>query len=257
MVNGSNMSNCPRIIAHRGASRQYPENTIAAFAGAREQGADGIELDIRWTADKTAVIFHDPVVINGNRRQSIHTLKYDQFHSLTQAAGVAAPTLAETLRWGDGQVPFIFDIKDPRREKQLISEVEQFTLPPETVFSSFRLSVVTTLKTQRPGWRTAWIVGDVRWQGLRRKLLSSILARVKRWKIDALHFHHHWITRELVGRCRDEGIDVSAWTVDAPDEIVRVAATGVDGVITDVPAVARRALDGMINGSHHTPSSVT
>ncbi len=254
MTEGTRTDNRPHVIAHRGASLQYPENTIEAFEAARQQGADGIELDIRWTADQTAVIFHDPVVKNGDRRRLVRNLNRQEFRSMTRHTGAAAPTLAEALHWGKARMPFVFDIKETRHELQLIRTVEEFDLPSETVFSSFRLSVVTTLKARRPEWRTAWIIGDVRWGSLRRSLLNTILSRARRWKIDALHFHHRWMTPDLVQTCKKHGLHVAVWTVDATDEIARMATAGVDSIMTNAPDIAIKTLSRLTADRHNKSS---
>lgn len=232
----------PLVIAHRGSSVAEVENTLAAFEAAVAHGAEAIELDVRWTADEIAVVFHDPSITRDNRKIAVKKLAADELIQLKAKDDIRVPLLSEVLQWAGDRVPLVFDIKDTRRERQFIDLIEEHGFHPESLFSSFRLTVVGKIKALRPEWQTAWIIGNSGSTAARRLLAGPIITRAARWGIGALHFHHSWIAAELVARCHGEKMRVAAWTVDAPAEIRKFAGLGVDAVITNVPDVARRAL---------------
>lgn len=97
----------PRVIAHRGTRPPgVPENTIAAFEAARDAGAEMVELDVRHTADRELVIFHDPLC----GRAPLDTLTHAQ---LCEAAGVEVPTLPQALAWAtEKRMPLDVELKE-------------------------------------------------------------------------------------------------------------------------------------------------
>lgn len=232
----------PLIAAHRGASTAETENTIAAFDKAMAGGADSIELDIRWTADGTAVVYHDPAVVLHGRRTPVRKLTLAEFTTLKARQGITVPTLAETLRWAKDTAPLVFDIKDTGREDEFVEEVERCGFHPRSVFSSFRLTVIGRIKARRPQWCTAWIIGNTGGALMRTLLTGPIITRAVRWGADALHFHSSWISPDLVQRCGKEQLQVAVWTVDRPDDMRTFTAMGVNTIITNVPELARRTL---------------
>jgi len=236
MLSGTAKS--PLIVAHRGASTVEIENTIPAFEKAVMYGADAIELDIRWTADDRAVVFHDPSVTQDGRKIQVRKMPADELRRLKSAEQVALPTMREILEWAKGQPPLVFDIKDTRREEEFIQEVEACGFHADSIFSSFRLTVIGKIKASRPNWQTAWIIGNSGSATLRRLLLRPIITRAVRWGAGALHFHHSWIRPEVISRCHKEDLRVAAWTVDDPARMREISALGVDAIITNVPDIA-------------------
>jgi glycerophosphoryl diester phosphodiesterase len=100
------------VIAHRGASGEYPENTLLAFRRALEQGADGLELDVRVTADGVPVVIHDPTLERTtNRRGQVGQLSLSQVREAAAGEGERVPTLAEVLD-AFPATPLIVEIKD-------------------------------------------------------------------------------------------------------------------------------------------------
>jgi len=232
------------IVAHRGASAVERENTIPAFEKAVAHGADAIELDIRWTADDRAVVYHDPSVTRDGRKIPVRKLPADELRRLKAAEQVAIPTVRELLEWAVGRLPLVFDIKDTHREEEFMHEVEACGFHAESVFSSFRLTVIGKIRASRPDWQTAWIIGNSGSAALRRLLLRPIITRAVRWGAGALHFHHNWIGPEVIARCHKENLRVAAWTVDDPARMREIAGMGVDAIITNVPDIACATLKG-------------
>ena len=222
----------PLVIAHRGASAAHPENTLAAFAAAGPLGADAVELDARRTADGAVVISHDDTLPDG--RVLVETLRPDLPEWM--------PTLAEAL---DACAPLVVNIEikntpgdadfDPadRVADAVLDEVSGRD-QDRYLISSFHRPTIDRIRARRPGLATALLhihVGG-----------EAALADAVAHGHGALHPWSGWVTPELIAAAHAQGVVVNAWTVDDPDEMVRLASWGIDGIVTNVPDVARAAL---------------
>src|SRR5699024_9416992 len=152
-------------IAHRGASARYPENTMAAFKGAVEMGADMIEFDVRLSADGIPVIFHNarldsPINASGLIADSTLTelKKLDAgswFHP--DFISEQIPTLEETLAWASGTIRLNIELKTDSVDngKQLaescLSLVKKYRMSEHVLFSSFDLNMLEYIKEIEPG----------------------------------------------------------------------------------------------------------
>lgn len=235
----------PAVIAHRGANRQAPENTLAAFREAVRQGAVAIELDVRLSRDNVPVVIHDPTVdrtTNGRGRvcdQSLASLKeLDAGVRLAgQFAGEKIPTLEEVFEAIPAPIWINVELKkDGARENDLecrvVELIQRLRVSQRVLLSS--LSVVALLQAGRRGpeipcailtknqqplpWRRAWLALLVR-----HEVCQVQLAQV---------------SEALVERAHRGGRLVTAWVANAPEEIRRLAGWKVDGIVTDVPEVA-------------------
>src|SRR5918999_1229710 len=121
-------NNNPALIAHRGAPREYPENTLPSFARAVELGADGIELDTHATRDGVVVVHHDPVpratcpdrALSG---RAIADLTHDQLRRFSVAPDIGIPTLAEVLSLvGDAAMVYV-ELKGAHIERQVVDVI--------------------------------------------------------------------------------------------------------------------------------------
>jgi glycerophosphoryl diester phosphodiesterase len=228
------------VIGHKGAAGLAPENSLAAFRVAREVGADGVELDVRRTADGALAVHHDATLADGRRLLDLAVGELPD--------GIA--TLPAVLDVCDGLALVNVEIKnwplDGDYDESLgIVEavVEALAARPTAdreryVVSCFHLATVDRVRELAPDLVTAWLVGIVG---------SDDGAQVIAEAVDhghrALHPHHALVTRTLVERAHDEELAVNAWTCNEPDRIRWLAElAGVDGIVTDVPDVALAAL---------------
>jgi glycerophosphoryl diester phosphodiesterase len=227
----------PLLLAHRGACRQAPENTVAAFARARELGADGVELDVRRSADGVLVVHHDA------EAEPVGLLAARPFGAIREAAP-AIPTLAEALDACAGLLVNV-EIKalpwepdaDPEHVvvRGVVDLVRERAEP--VVVSSFDLGTIDAVRALAPELPTGFLV-----HGLELDTAAT-LARER---------GHPWLhpgraqmleTPDAVARVQGHGLQVDVWTVDDPDEVRALARAGVDAIITNVPDVARAALE--------------
>src|SRR5947209_7355929 len=155
------MSARPLVLGHRGASRVFAENSLAAFAGARALGADGVELDVRRTADAQLVIHHDPNVDS--------VAIFEQPFAALRNAYPDIPTLGEALEACAGMLvnveikclPWEPDADTPDRAvvRAVVELVRgQSNVPPaDVIVSSFDLGAVDASRTFAPEMATGWL----------------------------------------------------------------------------------------------------
>jgi glycerophosphoryl diester phosphodiesterase len=229
----------PLIIAHRGASRERPENTLPAFARAEELGADGIELDVHATRDGVVVVHHDPVprgpvadpALAG---KPIAALRLRELRTIPVAPGTAMPPLAQVLRTIHERIEVFVEVKAPGIERHVVETITAAHASERCAVHAFDHRAIRRVRDHAPRLRT----------GI---LLSSALVDPAA-ALRAAHANDYWVWREfvddaLLASVHEAGGRVIVWTVNAPDEMRALAALGVDGICTDVVAEARAALD--------------
>lgn len=236
----------PLVIAHRGASGDAPENTMAAFRLALEQGADVIELDVHMTADGFPVVFHDDTVdrtTNGKgllRSKTLAELQGLDAGSWfnRRFAGERAPTLEEVVNWAKGKVPLAIEIKNlPHRYRGIEASVtgvleRRHALGEHEVFS-FDHVCARRFKAREPGLLTGVCYhGDA----------VDHAALAQSANATVLHPMLYDIRPDALREAHAAGLLVFPWTADDPEDIRALAALGVDGITTNYPARAREQI---------------
>ena len=222
------------VFAHRGASADAPENTLAAFALARAQGADGVELDVRRSADGDLVIHHDAALRDGRVVAATATAELP----------TSVPSLAAALDECEGMVvnveiknsPFDPDHDAERRiADEVVALLHDRAGRDQVLVSSFDLATVDRVRAIDAAIPTAFLtfVDPV---GADAVVLAAERGHV------AIHPHEGTVDAGFVALAHGAGLAVNVWTVDDPDRIRALAAAGVDGIVTNVPARAREAL---------------
>ncbi len=234
----------PLVLAHRGASADAPENTLASFRLAAEQGADGIELDVWRCGSGEVVVHHD----QDTRRTAGAKLRIDQASlpelraldvgSWKGAAfrGERIPTLADALAAVPALVVNI-ELKAARfpdlgLPAAVAAVIRDARAEERCLVSSFALVLLKTFRAAAPGLRIAVLLGKDA-----SLPLFDAFCRVS-LRPAAVHPHRALVTDARVRAWRARGLDVNVWTVDEPEELRRVAAAGVTGVVTNRPARA-------------------
>lgn len=228
----------PLIIGHRGASADAPENTLAAFALALEQNADGIEFDVQLCADGVPVIMHDDTVdrtCDGAGRVADMTLA--ELQLLTIDGEHPIPTLDDIFELLGRRTLYNVELKalglsDGGLSEAVAQRIVAHAVADRVLISSFSPFVVRLARRHLPA---SVPVAHLRESRLFR--LSHTLVRA-----EADHPDHTLVDEELMGWARRRGVRVNTWTVDDPDEARRLARLGVAGIITNRPGVIRAAL---------------
>ncbi len=231
----------PQVIAHRGASRAARENTREAFAKARALRADAVELDVRRSADGALVVHHDDAVAE------VGVLAEVEFEQIrTEAPWI--PTLEEAFEacgrlWVNVEVknlPIDADWDASERVAERVAElVGSRSLHDRTLVSSFNPMALARVREVDDGIATALlVVGGV--DSLMAVETAAAAGHVAvHPEVGALAGD---AAREALDRADDLDLAVVPWTIDEPDEMIRLVGLGAAGVITNVPDVARRAL---------------
>ena len=242
-------------FAHRGASHDAPQNTLAAFRLAREMGADGVELDVQVSRDGEAVVIHDFTVdatTDGQGRVADKTLAelkeldagswFDE-----RFAGQRIPTLQEVIIEVGHQLLLNIELKtkgfgNPALVAEVVRLIEDHNLVHRVIVSSFNPFALRRVKKLNHRIPTGLLYHF----DLPAHLIRALLVFLA--DPDALHPEKHLISQEYVDWARERGYRVNVWTVDEPAEMERLIALGVDGIITNRPDVLRGILE--IGGDH-------
>jgi glycerophosphoryl diester phosphodiesterase len=226
----------PTIIAHRGTPREHPENTLPAFARALELGVDGVELDVHATRDGQVVVHHDaelPAAAGALARRAIESLSLAELSAHRVQGTAPVPLLADVLAAAAGRATVYVEIKAPAIEP-LVDQVLAASACAAQVHS-FDHRVARRSRDLRPSLR----VGI-----LSTSYLIDNVAAMRAAGADTLWQHWSVIDAALVAEVHAAGGAVIAWTVNSPAVARSLAALGVDGLCTDVPAEIRAALAG-------------
>jgi glycerophosphoryl diester phosphodiesterase len=239
----------PLVLAHRGASHYAPGNTLAAFKLALEMGADGFELDTMLSADNELVVIHDYSVdsttdgtglVRGKTLAELKALdaggRFDP-----RFTGERIPTLEEVFTLA-GKATFVnLEIKtaSPRGdglEARLVALIRRFGLGEQLLISSFNPFALWRMRRLAPDLALAQLYAEDLPAYLRDRWLTFL------YHPEALNPSFRMATEEHVRWAQSKGYRLYVWTVNDEPEMRRLAALGVDGIITNKPDVLRRLL---------------
>lgn len=214
------------VVAHRGASYDEVENTLAAFERAIELGADYVEFDVQASSDGGLVVFHDLRLdrltpANGSLRA----------RPLAELRELGIPTLGEVLELTAGRIGVMAEIKSPwlYRRHDIVYRTLQL-LRDDAVVVSFSRRAILETRRLRPELRTVQHVGYG---------TSIRAAAAFAW---AAGFDDSRVTPRGVAKARALGLQALVYTVNEPSRLRTLQAIGADGVFTDRPDLARETL---------------
>ena len=210
------------IIGHRGVAG-LPENTIASFERAIEMGVDAIELDVRQSADGQLVVVHDSVV--GER--SVQSTPYEQLRIAPE--GFEIPLLEEVLERIGKRVFLDIEFKHAGFEAQAVELIRKYAAPSQVMVSAFDTKTLEAVDNLFPELQIGYIYNRTQDEESRHNC-----------PVDVVIPQFRLASRQLIDEVHEEGLKVWAWTVN--DEIKRLLALGVDGLITDHPDRVAKAL---------------
>ena len=228
------------IIGHRGAAGLAPENTLESFETAIAAGADRIEFDVRRTQDLQAVVFHDLSVdrfMPEARGRSVPRHSLAEMMAIDVGAalgrpGCFVPSLDATLEALAGRVKLNVEVKGSGADGLITADlaataVRDKGLGPHTVLSSFHEPVLRHLASRAGDLARAFIFDE--------KASGDVIALAVATGCEAVHPKSTLLSEAFMARCRDASLRVRPWTVNADDEMRRLMALGVDGIVTDFP----------------------
>jgi glycerophosphoryl diester phosphodiesterase len=222
------------VIAHRGASKAFRENTVAAFRGALAMGSDMAELDVRRTADGHLAVHHDARLADGRAIVDLAARDLPSHIPDLQEAIEACGSMTVNVEVKNSSRDPDFDL-ERRVAIEVAEAVGGHDLYDRILVSSFDLGSIGRIREVDDRVSTAWltmVVPDP------EAVVASLVDAGHR----ALHPHDPLVDAALVDACHRAGIVVNVWTVDDPVRIGALAAMGVDGICTNEPDVALRVL---------------
>ncbi|WP_170333221.1 glycerophosphodiester phosphodiesterase family protein [Ruegeria arenilitoris] len=229
------------VIGHRGAAALRPENTMASVLKAIEDGADWVEIDVQESADDVVIVAHDSdfmklagvnLKVWDATMEDIAQIDIGSWFG-PEYADERTPTLREVLEAAKGKSKVIIELKyyghDVDLENRVATIVEELEMQDDIATMSLKYPAVQKMKKLRPDWRAgvlaATAVGDL--TGLEGDFIAVNAAMA---------------TPGLVRSVHDAGKDIYVWTVNDPLQMSAMASMGVDGLITDRPAMANEVL---------------
>lgn len=230
----------PAIIAHRGYSSVFPENTLAAFAGALDIGADYIELDVQLTKDGQVMVFHDDKLkrITG-AEGGVSDYTFEELSALdagswfsSSFAGEKIPTLEEVLTLiRDSECKVYLELKDIGEaegfEEAVLSVTEQCQMTDRCLFASFRYSYLEHLKELNGELLTLYNTS------------SGKTTLPVEFPADYYGLNMEFITSDTVNAIHQAEKKAYVWTVNTPVQMKNVQDMGVDGIVTNYPGLAK------------------
>ncbi len=236
-----------RVIGHKGADAIVPGNTVESFVAGAEAGSDTIEIDVLWTRDG------NPKLPEAERTP----LRIA--HDWADAAARPHPTLDEALAaFAEPPLDTVevnLDIKLAGREPEIAAAVRDNGLVERAMVSTMEVEALERLRDLEPGLRRGLTLPRVtkdwtakRWAkpalygamiNLRRRLPARVRAEVPRLGLHAVWVFHKLVTPALVDAAHEAGVELITWTVDTPEDIDRVRAMGVDGIVSNDPRLLR------------------
>jgi glycerophosphoryl diester phosphodiesterase len=237
-------------IAHRGASKVAPPNTLAAFDKAIDLGADGIELDVHLSADGVPVVIHDfRVDATTDGTGSVADLTLAQLKQLD--AGLTfdpafrserIPALEEVLDHVGKRLLLNIELKargarDRGLERAVIALIDRYGLSQSVLLSSFNPVALRRAKRLAPHIPAGLLTAPDLPLPLRQAWLAPLVPH------EARHPEHTMVNGRAIRRARRRGHRIHTWTVDGAEEMCRLITLGVDGIITNVPDILRAVIE--------------
>jgi len=219
------------VIGHKGASIIAPENTLLAFRKAIQLKADYIEFDLHKTLDGEIVIIHDNDTYNITGKQGlIEELTLKEIQELDAGEGEKIPTITELINLTKGKINLQPEIKASGLINDLIQILTKNNLIKKTIISSFDITQLIKIKEIEPRLKIGYLIPS---ELTRPRILNRYIQKAIRNEFYAIHPHFTAVSKEFVDNAHENNLKINAWTVNEEDEIIRLKALGVDGIITD------------------------
>jgi glycerophosphoryl diester phosphodiesterase len=232
------------IIAHRGASFDAPENTLASLELAIEQGSDAIEFDVRGTKDNIPILMHDDTLIRTTDfdiNLKVEDLNYSIISNYEAGswfsedyAGEKIPTLEEALQSLQGRVRVFIDVKTENRavELEIIRLIEDYDMVEDVKLMSFSVGQLQRFKSLNPNIETLLLISNY---------YGQIDLLYTNDSIDHFGLRISIIQRdpEIIQKIHQQGKKAYVWKIDNADQINLGVRADVDGFITRRPVQAR------------------
>jgi glycerophosphoryl diester phosphodiesterase len=233
-------------VAHRGASAHYPENTLLAFRQAIQQGVDVLEVDIHITSDDELIVIHDSTLertTNGHGKIGDKSLQ--EILQLDAGQGEKIPLLTEVIQLArEAQIRLFVEIKGATETEALaitegvIRTLEASDFLSQTILTSFSAKALLHAKAIQPEVSTMLDPSPQDGSLTPRQVCAQALAA----SANCLSYDFRFLTPEIVRECQLTGLALWPWAPDEPDDLRKVLALGVHGMMTNRPDLLNKVL---------------
>ena len=242
------MAKC-KVISHRGANLDAPQNTIPAFERSLEIGVDGFETDIHLSSDGVPVICHNYTIDEtSNGKGEVKSMTFDELRGYDFGSwfgekfkGTKLPSVEEFLTLCEKADIEIMNIEikppldgDMSIVAKTIDAVKARGLFDKLLISSFSADVLVECKKVDPNCKTGYLYAPDK-KHCYTQMLFGYVEFAKKIKADYLHPHFLSVNRRYVRRLHENGIGINVWTVDKEKIARKLLKLGVDGIITNDP----------------------
>ncbi len=244
----SRHSGNPLVIAHRGASKVAPENTLAAYRLALELGATAVETDVHTTLDGEVLVIHDPTterttgvnsVVGETTAADLRALDAGSWKSPAYV-GERFPLLGEVLDLVRGRAVLCLELKAGEAlVPRSVALIDARSMRASIVVFSFDTALLAESKAAMPDVPALLLTTP---EGEPPVYTVAAVEAARALGVDAVGFSHRHLPREVVDEAHRQGFPVFTWTVNTPEDARRLRDWGVDGLITDDPAMVVAAL---------------
>lgn len=233
----------PYVIAHRGASIEAPENTIASIKRALALKSHYVEIDVRLSKEGVPILLHDDSaarMLGISCAPFVHDLSLSEIQAIDVGRlfnpafiGETIPTLAEVLRLEWKKTGLMLEIKECPQNPQVIVEaifrvlIETPNLPPSLIIGSFSPSIIQEVQRHQHRLPSLQVIGIVEESEMLDSFLKQDLHHLALW--------HPLITNELIHSLHSKQFDVWAFTIDSPDIAKSLVSLGITGIISNDP----------------------
>lgn len=236
--------NHAEIIAHRGSSWDAPENTLAAFELALEQGVDAIEIDVQETVDHIPIVIHDSRTgrtTNDSQNRYVHNLTFDEIRALDAGSwlhedftGQQVPSLEEVLLLVKGETTLFIELKSQSLtlEKSVLDLIDLYEMENEVVILSFQLGQLARMKQANEDLKTLLLLSS---------FAGNFSQLIANRNIDYFGFSRVManLNSDFIQMIHERGKKVYVYTLNQESHINDAVHLNVNGIITDRPIIAR------------------
>ena len=229
------------VVAHRGASRYAPENTLESFRMGVEMGADAVELDVHLTSDGQLAVIHDETLDRTTDRTGrVADMTMDEIREADAGNGQKVPTLAEILEWLPADIGLVIEVKARAASDAVVEAVAGHAARSDGRLAviSFDEATIDQVRELDPVIRTGYLLVPA--QPIHEAITWATEhghVGVHPWEGDlAVNAHSVLADATMFGR------EMGAYVINDPDRMQQLAELGLWGFVTDVPDVARKAM---------------
>lgn len=236
------------VIAHRGFSGRYPENTLRSFREALKLPVDAIELDVRQTKDGVLIVLHDETLdrtTNGQGRA--RDFRWDELRQLDAGswrgeafAGEPIPRLDEALALINGQVVVFVEIKEPGTEAAVVETIRRLRANSWVKIGSFYPQAIAAVRQLAPELPCS-LIGSAK-VGESDERFSAFVQEALRCGANSVTVNHAALTPDRVRYCHQRCLFIGTWTVNTAERASEVIAMGVDAIASDYPDIVLAVL---------------